>query len=364
MQSVADANRPAIEASQSLHLFLNANLVDITLDHRHQAVSGLTFRSFERDEPFEVQAPIYVLCMGGLENPRALLNANKQVAAGIGNAHDLVGRHFTEHPHHTLGRIVLEQPMRGRQFFSPKPAFMAEQEILNFGLRFIADVGERSFSAEMMRSVACAAPFMERLAEAVRGSRMRCNDGGLMTYIDEQLDRDALHGAKLRCAAEQAVNRDSRVRLSATRTDRFGLPRIELDWKINEIDTRTIKTAAVGVRQAAGRAPCRPAQAGPLAARGRRSPSPASTTGAEVGGHHHMCTTRMSDNPRRASSTATAGSMTWTISTSAAAARLPPAATPTPPTPSPSWRSRLADHLGDEVLRPKPLHAGGPPPKG
>ncbi len=356
VQSVADANRSAVEASQNLHLFLNANLVDITLDYRHQTVSGLTFRSFERDDPFEVQAPIYVLCMGGLENPRALLNANKQVAAGIGNVHDLVGRHFTEHPHHTLGRIVLEQPMRGRQFFSPKPAFMQEQQILNFGLRFIADVGERSFSAELMRSVACSAPFMERLAEAVRGSRMRCNDGGLMTYIDEQLDRDALHGAKLRCAAEQAVNRDSRVRLSATRTDRFGLPRIELDWKINEIDTRTIKTAAVEfgkllAERNVGRLKLDPwLLEDPIT-------FPGIDEGAEVGGHHHMCTTRMSDDPRQGvvdrncrvhdmdnlyiggcSTFATGGhaNPTYTITQLAL---------------------RLADHLGDLVLTKTPLQA-------
>jgi choline dehydrogenase-like flavoprotein len=298
VQSVADANRATLEASDNLHLFLNANLVDITLDDRLQAVTGLVFRSFARDEPFRVQARLYALCLGGLENPRALLNANRQVATGIGNQHDLVGRHFTEHPHHTLGRIVLEAPMRGRQFYAPTPAFMAEHEVLNFGLRFIADVGERSLGAELMRSVACVAPFMERLAEAVRGSRMRCKDGGLLTYLDEQLDREALHGAKLRCAAEQAVNRDSRITLSRTRTDRFGLPRLELDWRINEIDTRTIKTAAVEfgrllAERRVGRLKLDPwLLEEPVT-------FPGIDTGAEVGGHHHMCTTRMSDDPRQ-----------------------------------------------------------------
>jgi hypothetical protein len=297
VQSVAEANRPALESSQGLALFLNANLVDIELDQRLQAVSGLVFRSYDSDEPFRVSARVYVLCLGGLENPRALLNANRQIAAGIGNRFDLVGRHFTEHPHHTLGRIVLEQPMRGRQFYAPRPAFMAERQILNFGLRFIGNVGERSFSTELMRSVACAAPFMERLAEAVRGSRMRCNDGGLLTYLDEQLDREALHGARLRCAAEQAVNRDSRVRLSRTETDRFGLPRLELDWRINEIDTRTIKTAAVEfgrllAERRVGRLELEPWL------REDEITFPGIAEGAEVGGHHHMCTTRMSDDPK------------------------------------------------------------------
>lgn len=151
-----------------------ANLVDIELDDRWQAVTNLVFRSFERDEPFRVTARTYALCLGGLENPRALLNANRQIASGIGNRCDLVGRSFTEHPHHTLGRIVLQQPMRGRPFYAATPVFMADREVLNFGFRFIADTDERSFRSEFMRSVACVTPFMERLAEAIHGSRMRC----------------------------------------------------------------------------------------------------------------------------------------------------------------------------------------------
>ena len=298
VQNVADANRAALDAGGGPEICLNANLVDIELDDRRQAVTGLVFRSFASDQPFRVTAGTYVLCMGGLENPRALLNANKQIAAGIGNRHDLVGRYFTEHPHHTLGRIVLEEPLRGRQFFAPKPAFMAEREVLNFGLRFIADVGERSFSAELMRSVACVAPFMERLAEAIRGSRMRCLDGGLMTYLDEQLDRDALHGAKLRCAAEQAVNYDSRVKLSTTSTDRFGLPRIELDWRINELDRHTMKTAAVEFGKLLAERRVGRLQLDPWLLE-KEITFPGIDSGAEVGGHHHMCTTRMSDDPKQ-----------------------------------------------------------------
>ena len=294
---MAGANRATLEASDHLHLFLNANLVDIELDDRRQAVTNLVFRSFARDEPFRVTARTYVLCLGGLENPRALLNANRQIAAGIGNRHDLVGRYFTEHPHHTLGRIVLERPMRGRQFYAPTPAFMAEREVLNFGLRFIADVGERSFGSELMRSVACVAPFMERLAEAVRGSRMRCKDGGIVTYLDEQLDREALHGAKLRVAAEQAVNYDSRVTLSRTRTDRFGLPRIELDWRINELDRHTIKTAAVTFGELLAERRVGRLKLDPWLLEDTVT-FPGIDSGAEVGGHHHMCTTRMSDNPK------------------------------------------------------------------
>jgi choline dehydrogenase-like flavoprotein len=76
--------------------------------------------------------------------------------------------------------------------------------------------------------------------------------------------------------------------------DRFGLRRAALDWRLSEIDLRTLRIAAQTVAEH-------------LAARDRgrmqivewlrtgRAP-----TAAELwGGNHHMGTTRMSDDPKR-----------------------------------------------------------------
>ena len=46
-----------------------------------------------------------MLALGGLENPRALLNFRDQKPNGIGNDNDLVGRYFCEHPHFRLGQV-------------------------------------------------------------------------------------------------------------------------------------------------------------------------------------------------------------------------------------------------------------------
>ena len=42
--------------------------------------------------------------------------------------------------------------------------------------------------------------------------------------------------------AEQVPNPDSRVRL-AEQTDRFGMPRLHIDWRYTEMDVRTVATA-------------------------------------------------------------------------------------------------------------------------
>ncbi len=284
-----------LERSTNIQLYLDANLVDIELDETRRTVEHLVFRRLEGPEPFHVRARTYVLCLGGLENPRALLNANRQIAAGIGNQNDLVGRFFAEHPHQTVGDIVLARPLRSREFYQPRPGFMAEAEILNFGLRLFPHVVERSFLAESLRTASCSAPFMQRLAEAVTGRPARCDEGGLGAYYEQWSDPDILLSATLHISMEQALNRDSRVRLGQT-TDRFGLRRIELDWRLSELDNRTITTAAMEFgRLLAERDVGRLRIADWL-----REPelSFPGIDQALVGGHHHMCTTRMSDDPR------------------------------------------------------------------
>ncbi len=284
-----------LAAAERITVLLNANLVDLELDDRLQAVRFALFKSYERPEPFAIKAKAYVLCMGGLENPRFLLNANRQVATGIGNAQGLVGCYFNEHPHQQIGRVVLAEPLRNREVYAPEPAFMADQEILNFALLLDPDVRQLALPNEVVRTLACQTNFTARLAAAVHGKGFNCDEGGIGAYLAQWQEPETMLMATVDIMAEQALNPSSRVRLGQE-TDRFGLRRIELDWRFSEIDYRTVHTAAMTF----GRK---------LAERnvGRLKLNPWLTSGegvfpgpdeARVGGPHHMCTTRMSDSPR------------------------------------------------------------------
>ena len=93
-------------------------------------------------------------------------------------------------------------------------------------------------------------------------------------------------------ACEQALNPDSRVLLTDQR-DRFGLRQAELDWRLSEIDFRTIRTATLKIgRLLAG------IDVGRLKVvewlLGGEEPELSQL----FGGNHHMGTTRMSDDPR------------------------------------------------------------------
>jgi choline dehydrogenase-like flavoprotein len=295
---LAERYRQELESLENLRLFLHANLVDLELDDRLQRVTAGVFRSFERDDLFRVNADAYVLCLGGLENPRALLNANRQIARGIGNQQDLVGRFFCEHPHQTVARVILNQPMGRREFYAPSAAYMAEHQILNAGLRLIPDYPELLFGEEIGRSLACSADFIDRIIAGIRGRRANCDRGGLRAYYEQWRNPEMLLTARVDMASEQALNPDSRVRLSQSRTDDFGLPRIELDWRLSPLDAHTQRTATVAFGQLLAKL-----NAGRLQVADWLLEDdvvfPSFDDDAEVGGHHHMCTTRMSDDPRQ-----------------------------------------------------------------
>jgi choline dehydrogenase-like flavoprotein len=127
--------RSELAASTTIRAFVNANLVDLRLDESRRVVNEAIFRSYARPEAFRVRARTFVLCLGGIENPRALLNADSEITPGLGNEHDLVGRHFMDHPHAPIGRAVIRVPLTWMLVYSPTPALMEAKRILNFGLR-------------------------------------------------------------------------------------------------------------------------------------------------------------------------------------------------------------------------------------
>jgi GMC oxidoreductase len=301
--------RDEIAANPAITCLVNANLVDLRLADGFEdglsTVTGAVFRSFTPGDPgFTVAARFFVLCLGGLENPRALLNCTSQIPVGIGNQNDMVGRFFCEHPHYRLGQIYYERPIpeaevlaTPEEVYAPTRAFMDKHEVLSFSLLVTPQLEPPlSFGAELVRSAGCVAGFTERLAEGVFGRDLNCDRGGLSMYFAQGEGQHAVQ-ARLAAHSEQSLQRDSRVKLADER-DAFGLRRIAFDWRIGEIDIHTMRTAALELgahyaEQGIGRVQV---DAWLLEAEGTALPG--LDQGHRVGGHHHMCATRMSADPR------------------------------------------------------------------
>ena len=294
-----------IAASAEITCLVNANLVDLRLDDGLGTVTGAVFRSFAPDDPgFTVDARFYVLCLGGLETPRALLNFTSQIPAGIGNQNDMVGRFFCEHPHYRLGQVYYERPIpeaevleTPEEAYAPTMGFVEKHETLSFSVLVTPQLAPPlTFGAELVRSAGCVTGFTERLAEGVLGKSLNCDRGGLSMYFAQGEGQQAVQG-RVSIHAEQSLQRDSRVKLADER-DAFGLRRIALDWQVGELDIHTMRTAALELgahyaEQGIGRV-----RVDDWLMEAEGSSLPGLDQGHRVGGHHHMCATRMSADPR------------------------------------------------------------------
>ena len=245
--------RNALENTPGLSVLLHANLVDLRLHENGSTVNSGQVRTLN-GRSGRITAKHFILACGGLENARLLLACRSQARAGLGNDKGLVGRFFMEHPHVTAAELfALDQSWcRGQM------ALRRDSDHW-FGLAL--------------------APTEESLAHH------RClNFRGQIFNVECETDEPIT----LRVMMEQAPNPNSRLRLSGSE-DALGLPKIELDWRLNELDWHGIQCMGRLVGEALG------AQG---LGRVKLRNWVMEQDGSRIGfGSHHMGTTRMADDP-------------------------------------------------------------------
>ncbi|MET0850804.1 MAG: GMC family oxidoreductase [Candidatus Rokuibacteriota bacterium] len=301
----AEAYGDDIRGADNVTAYLNASVVELEAPAPSARIHRARVARLSSGG-FHVEARLFVLAAGGIENARLLLMSRSAAPAGLGNAHDQVGRYFMEH-------LYLD---RAASILAPKggiDAFYTDSRLLG-GYRVRGLVGLTAAVQQQERLTNFCAIFDEETAQAsarwgreLLGALARREPppaGGLahlrnvisslagagLTRVrgDRRPRRRRLYVVKN--VMEQAPNPDSRVVLSEAR-DRLGCPRVVLDWRLSAIDRRTAHRAHVILREELARAGI-----GRLrSAMGRADgPWPRGLRGAR----HHMGTTRMSRDPR------------------------------------------------------------------
>jgi len=270
-------HRDAVTRARNVRTYLHANVVEFEMPSDGGRITSVRVATLKGGR-FSVRARWFVLATGAIENARLLLASNRTRSAGIGNEHDWVGRNFMEHPHVVAAVFLpsyadlslgLYAAPRGQ-----KPASMAVLGLSQATLR-----SERLLSA-LTRPVSSAElPDFERALASVVGD------------IDERQDRPAQQVHFLLGQCEQAPNPSSRVRLIEER-DALGMPRIQLEWRLSDIDQRSLRRSFEILARELGRAGLGRLQL----LLSEFAPDWPEDLG---GGRHHMGTTRMSDDPKR-----------------------------------------------------------------
>ncbi len=182
---------------------LGANATEIVLDDDLEHVRAVAFRSLD-GRTFTLRAKHFVLSTGGLEVARLLLASNRQLPAGVGNARDLVGRFYMDHPKHMQGRL---EP--GRAFRQVADGVLTQPRP-RFGISF-------------------------SLSEQVQRERSLLNHA---LYVRDPVRSSPFGAVKhfpVKLGVEQAPNRDSRVYLG-TRRDALDMPELVVDWRFAALD--------------------------------------------------------------------------------------------------------------------------------
>ncbi|MBA4169950.1 MAG: GMC family oxidoreductase [Chloroflexi bacterium] len=354
-QNVRSVNRRfADRFADDLHdaearILLNANVIEIMVADPRDQVGALRVATLEGTE-FTVSARSYVLAAGGIENARLLLVSRGRHPEGVGNEHGLVGRYFLEHPRFIAGLLVPFRPDIDLRFYnghdaggsritgylSLRPEVRAQEQIVDVQLRLEPMYPDFFVRAQDSPDVVALrallgrterepdwAVDLARVADDVTSWRRVLALGGPLPLPRPDAvaqfmgltaaEREALmpevlgdiatlaYGETIGTIPTEAIaltaridpvpNPASRVRLGAD-TDALGMPRVELDWQLTELDRRSVERTIELVGRAVGEAGIGRVR---LTLDGDVGTWPADL----AGGWHHMGTTRMHDDPRR-----------------------------------------------------------------
>ena len=290
--------RQELERAGNIRTLLNANLVDIVTEPTARVVTELAVACLD-GRRLAVRPKIAVLACGGIENPRLLLNARGTAAAGLGNGHDMVGRCFMDHPTYEAADILLDvDPDLARPpatqlidtLIGLDPAVEQAESLCRFAT-FVFPRREAGVEAAGYRA-------MRDITKALRRGRLPDH---LWQLIGTAVgDLDGVAGdlwqrfvaetpvLAVRIHPEVAPNRDSRVTLAAGR-DALGLQQARLDWRLSEIDRRTIRRGLGILGEELGRHGLGRLRLAPWVLE-----EPFEVPGN--GAYHHVGTTRMSDD--------------------------------------------------------------------
>jgi choline dehydrogenase-like flavoprotein len=272
-----------LRQSQQIDAFYNANLIDLSLSDNLSRVKSLRVQNY-KGQNADASAAQYVLALGGIENTRFLLNANRQIGAGIGNHSGMVGRCFMEGLNVPIGRFIVTDPefwRSGTIELAPTEKLIRQHDIGNGAIAFAPDVSESYIKQnhggrlrvlrEFINETGCSWPYLTVLARKI-------------------VDFDCPGDGVLSSVIEQQPNLESCVSLTDD-LDSFGLRRVQMNWQLSDGDLKTIRVLSIESAKEMARLDRARVQLARFILDTNQE-IPASGFG------HHMGTTRMSADPR------------------------------------------------------------------
>lgn len=294
--------RATLQDAPNVSLIYNATCTSIRLDGDGRIVEKLVFRN-SKGRSLDVRARQYVLAMGGLETTRLLLSSSDIMPDGIGNHSDKLGRFYMCHLASNPGELKISPSIRNVIYGYEKSvdgiycrrriALPAETQrrhkIGNMIARFIypnaADPGHGNGILSMLfltRSVlqpeyrgafsfgdALAKPGQHKVSYRAHLKNALFDLPQTLLFSQMILRKRFLAKRKLPSVVlksksntypldlnvEQSPEPTSRLTLTGNK-DVFGMPKLRIDWRTNDVDKHTVRTGVNILREAFQKSGC------------------------------------------------------------------------------------------------------------
>jgi choline dehydrogenase-like flavoprotein len=291
--------RDAIVSAPNVHLYTHATVCELLANENVSNIEALKVRTLEGAE-HRVQAKHYVMAGGAIQNARLLLASNSQASNGIGNDNDLVGRYFMEHIEVPSANLIFEKE-QSLNMYVARPKMSGAETPARGELALNPDIERENRILHGTSSISpghwgenIKSSFQNVTPDSLDRWRAAEERGELLGDRPPPRPADASRAFRLFTRQEQAPNPDSRITLSDEKDD-LGVPRVQLDWRLTELDKRSIRRFYEILGQEIGRSGLGRLQLADWLI----DPSDKSWPTFLSGGWHHMGVTKMHDDPKQ-----------------------------------------------------------------
>jgi choline dehydrogenase-like flavoprotein len=273
-----------LREAAGVRVLLHANVTQIHLHPDRASVASLAVRTLT-GKSFAVHASRFVLATGGLEVARLLLASRGASPDGVGNQHDVVGRHYMCHIAGTVGTLKLTAPpstvfhgydVSDEGIYCRRRLALVPDTQRRLGLgNFIARLHHPRITDPAHRTaVLSALQLAKGLISYEYGKRLHGEEQltlrhwmrhvGNVAAAPHEIVAFGVHMVRDRFLAsrkfpsiivrssaghysldfhaEQQPSPLSRVTLIRD-SDALGMPRLNIDWRYTPLDVRTVSTA-------------------------------------------------------------------------------------------------------------------------
>jgi choline dehydrogenase-like flavoprotein len=238
--------RSLLARSPNMRVYFHGRIIEIEEDAHAPTVRYFHMATYS-GRTHRIAAKYFVLACGGLENPRLLLASKRKSAAGIGNEHDLVGRYYMQHPRGLHGFAILRKKSLRSRLYTGR--HLADE---------VRTCGAVNFSEKLQRKekllnhcvvfhpiFALSESHASEAYWAAYRTWHGCNGDspGYREFLSfanfgllvlRRAVRDFRLHTMFRVSnhMEQIPRPENRLDLS-DRKDRFGVPQLRIDWRID-----------------------------------------------------------------------------------------------------------------------------------